>query len=160
MKRPWESGLAMNTEVSKVVWPWREADSGESKDRAGKLRQAAVIQGVVGGLIGTGIYTYLSTTVGMVAWSIAGILTLIGLISPTGLYAKVKSGFDAFGRFVGQVMSWTLLVPVYWLFFTPFHWLFRRGKKDSMTRWLEPDASTYWIERDEEPKKESYERQF
>lgn len=150
----------MNSEVNKVVWPWRDGDAPESGNLASGLRRAAVIQGVIGGLIGTGIYTYLSQTVGMVAWSIAGVLTLIGLLSPTGLYRQIKTGMEKFGALLGQIMSWILLVPVYWVFFTPFHLLFRRGKKDSMTRWLDKDAESYWVTRESEQSKESYERQF
>jgi len=150
----------MNRDVYSVVWPWREGETEERSSLASRLRRAAVLQGIVGALIGTGIYHYFSTTVGIVAWSLAGLLTLIGLASPTGLYQKLKSALDGFGVLVGRVVSWVLLVPVYWLFFTPFHFLFRRGRKDSMTRWLDPDASTYWVTRDSDPPKESYERQF
>lgn len=150
----------MNPEVNKVVWPWREEQAPDTAALAAGLRKAAVIQGVIGGLIGTGIYAYLSTKVGMVAWTIAGVLTLIGLASPTGLYQKIKLGMEKFGAFLGQVMSWILLVPVYWLFFTPFHFIFRGGKKDAMTRWIDKSADTYWVTREGAPAKESYERQF
>lgn len=153
-------GTTKNKSVTDVVWPWKEGESSSSGSSAARIRQAALIQGAIGGVIGTGVYFYLHPTVGMVAWGISGFLALLGLISPTGGYSKVKSAMDGFGRVVGTVMAWTLLLPVYYLFFTPFRILFRGGKKDAMTRWLDPDAKSYWVTREGEIKKGSYERQF
>lgn len=145
--------------VLATVWPWKT--QGSVEESLGRIRLGAVGQGMIGGVVGTVVYYFLSATVGMVAWGISALIALIGLASPTGLYAKISAGFEAFGRLVGTFMSWLLLVPVYYLFFTPFKLLFRRGKKDAMTRWLDPEAETYWITRSEEqPQAESYERQF
>lgn len=145
--------------VSETVWPWRSEELPQ-EDASGKIRVAALAHGMLGALIGTGLYFGLSNTVGYVAWSLSGLLALIGLLSPTGLYAKIRSGMEAFGRFVGLAMAWLLLVPVYYLFFTPFRVIFRGGKKDAMTRWLEPTSDSYWVTREKEPQKEAYERQF
>ena len=147
--------------VLETVWPWKADQSSLLRESVGKVRLGAVGQGIIGGAVGTAVYFYLSPTVGMVAWVISGLLALIGLISPLGLYSKISSGMESFGRFVGMVLSWLLLVPVYYLFFTPFRLLFRRGKKDAMKRWLDPEASTYWIERSNPlPEPDSYQRQF
>lgn len=154
------AGTANKNSVTEVVWPWKEGEATSSSQAVAGIRKAALLQGVIGGAIGTGVYLYLSPTVGYVAWGLSGFLALIGLLSPTGLYASIKSGLDGFGRVVGTVMAWLLLLPVYYLFFTPFRLLFRGGKKDAMTRWLDPDAQSYWVTRDGEIKKESYERQF
>ncbi len=146
--------------VAEVVWPWKEAEESCSANSANAVRVSALIHGVIGGIIGTGVYFYLSPAVGYIAWSLSGVLALLGLASPTGAYAKVRAAMDTFGRIVGTVMAWLLLLPVYYLFFTPFRILFRGGKKDAMTRWLDPNAETYWVTREGESSKESYERQF
>lgn len=153
-------GNKLQQEVAKTVWPWRDGENKTPSNQVGKIRMAAVGQGIIGGLIGTGVYLYLSPTVGYVAFGISALLTLVGLASPTGLYAKIRALMEGFGRVVGLTMAWVLLVPVYYLFFTPFRIVFRGGKKDAMTRWLERDADTYWTTREGDPKKEAYERQF
>ena len=93
----------------------------------------------------------------------AGVIQALvaGLFSPGGLYPAIRRVFDGFGRAVGKVLTWVLLIPTYWLFFTPFHLFFRSGGRDAMARKLDKDASSYWIERSGEvPDPDSYERQF
>jgi hypothetical protein len=41
-----------------------------------------------------------------------------------------------------------LLVPLFVLFFLPFGLLARRGRRDRLGRFFDPDAPTYWKRRE------------
>ncbi|MCA9791301.1 MAG: hypothetical protein KC910_05880 [Candidatus Eremiobacteraeota bacterium] len=124
-------------------------------------RRAGVIQALVAGLVGGLSFHFWRVEVAYVAFGFCGLFLVAGLFSPGGLYPAIRRVFDGFGRVVGKVLTWLLLIPTYWLFFTPFHLLFRSGGRDAMARKLDKDASSYWIERSGEvPDPDSYERQF
>ena len=64
---------------------------------------------------------------------------------------RVLIGFTHFGeqycnskRVVGRFLTWILLSWIFYGFFLPFGALFRRGRRDSMKRFYEPEALSYW----------------
>ena len=61
-----------------------------------------------------------------------------------GLIAAIERLFLALGHATGKLLTWMLLVPMFYGFFMPFGWLMRRGLRDRLKRHLEPDAETYW----------------
>ena len=68
---------------------------------------------------------------------------------------------DRLGRALGGAVSWTLLAVIFYTVFLPFGLLFRRGRKDSMKRYYEPTADSYWSQREApETDPDSYRRQF
>ena len=66
------------------------------------------------------------------------------LVSPNGLYLGIERLFDLLGRLLGRGMTWLLLVPIFFLFFLPFGALLRRGRRDRLKRWFDPEADSYW----------------
>ena len=48
-------------------------------------------------------------------------------------------------------MTWIVMVPIFYGVFLPFGLLFRRGRRDRMKRYYDPDAQSYWEERPERP---------
>ena len=149
-------------DVSAVVWD-RSKDS-KAVSRAAQIasnRKTGVIQGLVGAAVGTLIFLFWHRLAAYVVFSIAGLVTLSALLSPGLVYEKIRIGVEKFAGVVGIVVTWVALLPVFYLFFTPFHFLFRRGRRDAMTRALDPECDSYWnVREDEAPSAASYERQF
>ena len=74
--------------------------------------------------------------------------------------ARLTSWVQRFSVWVGTVSTWVLLVPLYYTFFTLFRLAFRRGRRDAMQRWWDPQADSYWSPLPQRPGADSYERQF
>lgn len=149
-------------DVSAVVWN-RSRDSGVTRQAAqiARNRTAGVIQGLVGAAVGALIYLFWHRVAAYVVFSIAGLVLLSALLSPGLVYVKIRIGVEKFASFVGIVVTWMALLPIFYLFFTPFHFLFRRGRRDAMARTLDKESDSYWHVREgDAPSVASYERQF
>ena len=158
MSQPW----AGKPEAAAVVWQWQSRlPPGPEADASSRSRRRGVLQAVGGGVVGLGVYQFLSATIGSVVLGIASVILLSALISPTGLYAGIERLFEALGRLTGSLLTWLLLVPLFYLFFLPFGKLMRRGRRDRLKRFLDPDTGSYW-EPHEGPTagSASHERQF
>lgn len=94
------------------------------------------------------------------AGSIASVVFLSALLSPTGVYGAIDRAFHALGRWIGHGLTWLLLPPLFYLVFFPFGALFRRGKKDTMNRFFEAERESYWSPHRGQADPASYERQF
>ena len=149
-------------EAAMVVWAWREDEfpsPGDSAASGPRLR--GTIQGGVGIAIAALVYTFISHSAGWVIFTVASTITLAALISPEGLFARIEAGFRAAARIVGRFLTWILLSWIFYGFFLPFGALFRRGRRDSMKRFYEPEALSYWSSC--EPREaglDFYERQY
>ena len=90
---------------------------------------------------------------------VAAIILFSALVSPTGLYRGIQGLFATLGNATGRALTWLMLVPLFYLFFLPFGVLLRRGRRDRLKRYFEPDKESYW-----EPHKHfsaaDHERQF
>jgi hypothetical protein len=147
-------------EAAAVIWHWRERPGSGSREQSpSKARIMGSVQGLVGASVATAIYLLWSQTIGMVVFCISAIILFTALVSPNGLYRAIQGLFAALGNFTGRVLTWLTLVPLFYLFFLPFGLLMRRGRRDRMKRFLEPDEESYW-----EPHKAfsaaDHERQF
>jgi len=134
-----------NPKASAVIWRWRgdepEADAGPS---AASQRVRGSLQALAGAAFGLASLYFWSRTVAIVAFTAAGVVLFCALASPNGLYALLHRLFEASGRVVGRVTTWIVMVPIFYLFFLPFGKLLRRGRRDRLHRYFEPDAKTYW----------------
>lgn len=132
-----------DSRASAVIWRWREPES-KSEPTMGRVRLQGSLQALVGALVGLTIFRFWSRGVGVVACVLAGIVLVTALASPTGLYAALRRLFDATGRVVGRVVTWIVMIPIFYLFFLPFGKLLRRGRRDQLRRYFDVQAQTYW----------------
>ena len=151
-----------NQDVSAVVWDRAGASRAARRAaRNSKNRTAGVIQGLVGGTVGTLLLLFWHPVAAYVVLGISTVVLLSALLSPGGLYERIRVGVGRFASFAGTMAAWMALLPVFYLFFTPFHFLFRRGARDAMARSLDPGQPTYWnVRKGGAPDRDSYERQF
>jgi hypothetical protein len=134
-------------EAAMEIWDFRGQQApGEEARRRARLRgclQAAVAVAVGGLLLALG-----HRAVGGVVLGVASLVALAALLSPLGAFAAIERAFGALGHWMGQLLTWMLLPVVFYLFFVPFGWLFRRGRRDSMRRYFEAEAPSYWTDRE------------
>ncbi len=147
--------------VQGTVWNWRDSEGqGKEKSEAATLRRQAVIQALVMGVIGFVLFQWIGHhTFARVIWGLAGLILVLGLIAPAA-YRPIHRFGQWLGGAVGVLLTWVLLVPLYYLVFTPGALLLRLQGRDPMHRRLRDIKFTCWIPRTRQATTESYDRQF
>jgi hypothetical protein len=94
-------------------------------------------------------------------WIGAGVvLALLRVITP--LFKAIYRFWVAFSVVLGYFVSRVLLTIIFYLVITPTGLLMRLCGKDPMERKWDPEATTYWKKREQDPDAsiERYEKQF
>jgi hypothetical protein len=147
--------------ASSIVWNWRYGRDHSARTRLVYSRRQGAVHSFIGLVIAAILFVLGQRTLAMIAGSLATLSFLLAMISPAGLYTRLRSGVAQLGVWIGIALSWILLVPLFYLFFLPFGLLLRRGARDSMERNLDSTAMSYWKKRKEVTSVRSgYERQF
>jgi hypothetical protein len=132
-------------EAAEAIWSARGA--AEEPVRAGsarRIRLRAALQGLAIGAAGALACALGSRALGAVALGLGALVLGIGLASPQGGFRVLELALAAAGRATGRALGLLLLVPLFYGFFWPFGRLLRRGRRDRLARFLEPDAASYW----------------
>lgn len=135
-------------EAAAEIWRWRAPAAGVEAPSAARARRRGLLQALGAGVFGTLLFVFWSQTIATIVFCVAGIIGLSALLSPTGLYAGVEKLFVSLAHWTGRGLTWLLMVPLFYLFFLPFGLLFRRGRRDRMRRFYEPEAPSYWEPRE------------
>jgi hypothetical protein len=136
-------------EAAAAIWTWQGSAPTAPAPTAGRVRLRGLAQAAVGAAAGAAILAFASRPLGIVVLSIASAIALAALVSPQGLFAGIERAFAALGHQIGRVLTWILLPAIFYLFFVPFSALFRRGRRDSMKRFFDASAQSYWKLRDD-----------
>ena len=91
--------------------------------------------------------------------AVATVIGLLGFVAPQAI-RPVFTAWMVVAFPIGWVVSHVLLGAIFYLVFTPMGLVMRATGWDPMTRRFEPEAETYWIEREQFSDKERYFRQF
>lgn len=155
-----KKGCKMQSEVERLVWPWRERLNPKPSDQPGKkLRVRAIIQCCVM-LSVSGVLWYFGKPVLATVASLIAALVLISGLVVLKLYLAIDKAGQRLGQFVGQALTWALLVPFYFICFTCGAWLARIMGKDPLCRAYVREATTYWEDRKVEITDDYYRKQF
>lgn len=142
--------------ISATVWRWNEHDP--APDRSTSTRKRATIQfavmAVVAGLLALK-FRHMAAVVG----TVAVLLLLIGWLWPRG-FLSIDRAMKAFGRGVGTVLTWVLLVPFFYLVFVPGHFFLRLRGKDPLHRDFPPRTSSSWMPYRQREGVEHYRKQY
>jgi hypothetical protein len=114
------------------------------KASAASVRLRGSLQALPGFAVAAAFYLFWSKAAAAIASALTALVLVCALASPLGLYALVRRLFDAMGRTAGRVMTWVVMVPIFYLFFLPFGKLLRRGRRDRLHRSFDRGAETYW----------------
>lgn len=132
-------------EAAAEVWDWRrERSSSGDASTPSRARIRGSIQAAVGVAVAVLIFFFWSPMIAYVVSGFATLLFIAALASPTSLYPGFQRFFELTERLVGGVLTWMIMVLLFYLFFLPFGLLFRRGKKDRLKRHRDAEATTYW----------------
>jgi len=138
---------ASRPEAAAAVWDWRATETARVEPAAGPIRLRGCLRALIGASVGGLVYVYLSPLVGKIVLTVSTLLLLAALLSPTGAYALVERAFAALSRTVGRVLNALILPILFYGVFTPLGAVLRRGKRDALQRFFEPERTTYWSDR-------------
>ena len=154
--------MSMDTEnsVSAVVWAWRERVAPAGPAPAAPAAAAALRQAAVMGIVGAGLYFWLEhRAMGIVVWSMAGVVLAAGLVLPSVFFALERLGRQL-GKGVGVLLTWGLLVPFYYLCFGSLRLAQKIAGKDPLSRKFPSGEPTYWTPRKPVRNAAQYQKQF
>jgi hypothetical protein len=128
-----------------VIWNWQErAERPAPQGGAARARWIGSLQGMALVALGAGLHLFWSRGVGTVVLTIGSAILVSALVSPTGLYAAIRRFFTRLGHWTGSALNWLLMPALFYAIFYPLGRVLRRGRRDRLRRWLEPEAETYW----------------
>ena len=81
------------------------------------------------------------------ALALAGTMLAAAVIAPH-ILAPVRRAFMAVARLINTAMTFVISVVLLYAVFTPVGWFLRLRGADLLRLKRDPDAPTYWIERD------------
>ena len=115
-----------------------------------------VFFGVVGGIV---LKNSGSVLVATVIWGLALAVPVIGWTVPAFMrIVYIGMAYSAFP--IGFVVSYLIMVIVYYLVLTPIGVVMRLFGYDPMNRHFDGSADTYWCPREQEKSLDTYFRQF
>ncbi|MCP3982176.1 MAG: hypothetical protein GY716_22950 [bacterium] len=137
---------------------WLASLAFNSQDRPSQLLGVLLpaLFGLCGGASRLGVEAATVTT----AVGIVGALGAMAIWAAPSLGRTLYVGWMLAALPIGWTISNVILALVYFAVLTPIGLLLRVAGRDPMTRGLDPEASTYWIERSSRSDRSSYFRQF
>ena len=126
--------------VSKAIWPWPEARKPAKGPES--CRPRAIIQFVVM-MVVAGLLSLKIPHAAVVVLCVGIFVLVSGLFLPA-VFLGFERGFKTFGKGVGFVLTWVLLVPFFYLVFAPGRLCMALSGKDPMHRKFPTDSSTSW----------------
>lgn len=94
-----------------------------------------------------------------VLWGISLFLLVTGLFIPF-VFRRIEQFGRWIGKWAGLVITWALMMPVFYLIFLPGRLILRLRGIDPMCRKFPTDAPSYWVPRKPVQDAEDYKRQF
>ena len=89
-----------------------------------------------------------------------GVVTmLLGFVLPR-VWLKLSALGDHFAAWVGRLLGWVLLTPVFYLVIVPAGLVLRVTGRDPLHRRFRAEGVSYWIRRSVKPEAAQYARQF
>lgn len=122
--------------------PWLPSPPPPKREGAG----AALLKGLIGAGAGALFWYWQWRTLAIVVWSIAGLVTLASVASPT-IRDAINRGFALLGVGLGKLAAGLFLVPLFFVGFSAVHLLHRLTGRDPLRLTLD-DRPTYWLPAD------------
>jgi hypothetical protein len=113
-------------------------------DRTRTLRNEGVMRGAIAAVIACVLALLHRPLIGGIAALLGSVTITLALFSPTRGYAAVSRIVQRVGEWIGRVLAWVLLLPLFVLVLAPFRWLFRRGSHDALARGFDRSRASYW----------------
>lgn len=148
----------MENNASRVIWDWQKNKvSGQHAVKPSLT--AAGIGLAVGAVVAAIFFAYGHLVMMAVVLVISVSIFSCALFFPRAYHA-IQVGLQKFSFVVGQVLTWLLLTPFFYLVFSFGRLVQKTFHRDPMTRSWRQDQESYWVERPAVDDKEQYKRQF
>lgn len=150
-----------NRGVAPVVWPWRtrrdtQIQPGSTAPAAATVLTKSAVMVVAGAVL----YGWFERQwMGVLVWGLAAVVCGSGFLMPAVFDALDRFG-TGLGKVVGQLLTWGLLAPLYYLFFLPMHLILKLRRKDPLRRRLHTGEPTYWLPHKPVTDRSLYRKQF
>jgi hypothetical protein len=131
----------------------------DDKSKGKPALSSVLIQTGVPAAVGLVFFLVGKLLAAKVLWGVSGVLLISGLFIPP-VFSRIEQFGRWFGKWAGQVITWVLLVPVFYLVFVPGRLILKARGIDPMCRKFPTDAPTYWVPRKPVTNLEEYKRQF
>lgn len=121
-----------------------------SSDRGFGLTVGGILLAIAFARIGLSWWSSGGIVLGLVEWILGGVgipLLLFGFIAPS-LLAPLNKAWTKLGLLLFKIVNPIVLGLIFLLTILPIGLLLRAFGKDPLRLKFEPDAKTYWIERD------------
>lgn len=142
--------------VSRAVWPWTE-------EKVVRDHKPSLVFNLVTLAIGLGIaMLFYSFNHQLMAGIVACISTFIFLCArfAPAIYLRIEKLFQVLGHYIGQTLTWLLLVPFFYICFGFGRLVQIVLGRDPMRRKYDTTLESYWQEREGGVDIEQYRRQF
>lgn len=138
-------------EAAALCFDWQQESPLQENEmsEANHLRKHGLRQTIITATLAALLYFFLSEQVGKIVGGVACVLFVSSMLFPVVIYARIEALVGFIANRLQRGVTWLLMRMIFSLFFTPFSLLFRRGQRDKLTRWLEPESDTYWNDRTE-----------
>jgi hypothetical protein len=139
-------------EAAAAIWSWHEGALGDAATRNARVKTSTIrlrgaFKALIPAAIGSVIYVCVSALGGSVVLSMATLIFVAAVLSPTGLYAVIERGLNAATTSVGRLMSWIVLPALFYAVFVPFGKARRGGARDRLQRSCDATRTSYWSDR-------------
>ncbi|NKB25481.1 MAG: hypothetical protein GKR87_14110 [Kiritimatiellae bacterium] len=133
--------------VSTVVWPWQETPPQTHRCEEKKFWIEATVETLISSIIACLLFfKWDKPIMATVVFCVGGFFLFAKFAIPT-LYSTLRVYLLRFAHFVGLVLTWVLLVPVFYLCFVPGRFIQRLKGNDPLTRKCPSNEVTYWVPR-------------
>lgn len=142
--------------VSQTIWPWIKAE--QTIDNTGNCRKSGLIQFMIMMMVSLFLFfrfSHMAITILCIA-----IFLLITSLFMQKVFLAIKRGFKLFGKSVGIMLTWILLVPFFILVFVPGRICLLLLGKDPLSRKFPNPADSCWNSCSTRDNKSFYTKQY
>lgn len=135
-----------HSSVTETVWPWRDREQKKACALARRRQHRLLLQVTIALAAGALMLILNFRRTGTIAICVGTVIFIIGILVPR-LYDAIDRAVMLAARAVGQVLTWVMLVPFFYLCFLPGRLILMARGKDPMLRKCPSGEATYWVPR-------------
>ena len=121
--------------------------------------RSVLVQAIVPAAVGLIFMLLKKPVTALVLCGISSMVLASGLFIPP-VFSRIEQFGSWFGKWAGLVITWALMVPMFFLVFLPGRLILKARGIDPMCRKFPTDLPTYWVPRKPVTDQEEYKRQF
>ena len=146
--------------VSAAIWPWVRMGKPAESENPRAIRKRAGVQFLVSLVAAAFLWWLFGQEIAGIVVVCVGLWILVSGLFLQKAFLTMERYVGIFSHYVGVVLTWTLLVPFFYICFLPGHLMIRMLRKDPLKLKLSSSEPTYWTPRAPVTDPEHFKRQF